>query len=205
MWAALKKAWITSAILTALAHRSGRARGHCARVGPVQTQPALRFRQVQRLSVIVAATRGVVHLKTAGTSYLEALRAIALVKPALFRELLALAIERYPIERASYHVSAMSPRWRSPHSVSRCRTAGAFSINSTRARRCMSRSVRRWRSMAPTSAATLLRTRPNTTRRWKRISSSISRRLRSAKSSTGDTDHAVVEAFFCAASPKDPR
>ena len=55
---------------------------------------------------IVAATRGVVHLKTAGTSYLEALRAIALVKPALFRELLALAIERYPIERASYHVSA---------------------------------------------------------------------------------------------------
>jgi hypothetical protein len=56
--------------------------------------------------LIVAATGGVVHLKTAGTSYLEALRAIALVKPVLFRELLALAIERYPIERASYHVSA---------------------------------------------------------------------------------------------------
>jgi hypothetical protein len=56
--------------------------------------------------LIVAAARGVVHLKTAGTSYLEALRAIARVNAPLFRELLALAIERYPVERASYHVSA---------------------------------------------------------------------------------------------------
>ena len=50
-------------------------------------------------------TRGVVHLKTAGTSYLEALRVIARVNPALFRAILALAIERYPIDRATYHVS----------------------------------------------------------------------------------------------------
>ncbi len=47
-----------------------------------------------------------VHLKTAGTSYLEALRAIARVEPGLFREALALARERYPHDRASYHVSA---------------------------------------------------------------------------------------------------
>jgi hypothetical protein len=47
-----------------------------------------------------------VHLKTAGTSYLEALRAIAQTNPALFREIVALAITRYPIDRASYHVSA---------------------------------------------------------------------------------------------------
>jgi hypothetical protein len=47
-----------------------------------------------------------VHLKTAGTSYLEALRAIATIDPALFREILAFAIERYPEDRASYHVSA---------------------------------------------------------------------------------------------------
>jgi hypothetical protein len=46
-----------------------------------------------------------VHLKTAGTSYLEALRAVARVEPGLFRELLAFAIERYPEDRASYHVS----------------------------------------------------------------------------------------------------
>jgi hypothetical protein len=47
-----------------------------------------------------------VHLKTAGTSYLEALRAIADVKPDLFREILAFAFERYGEDRASYHVSA---------------------------------------------------------------------------------------------------
>jgi hypothetical protein len=50
--------------------------------------------------------RGLVHLKTAGTSYLEALRAIARVNAPLFRDLLSLAIERYPIDCASYHVSA---------------------------------------------------------------------------------------------------
>jgi hypothetical protein len=47
-----------------------------------------------------------VHLKTAGTSYLEALRAIALLNPALFREIANFAVERYPTDRASYHVSA---------------------------------------------------------------------------------------------------
>ncbi|HEX9003358.1 MAG TPA: tagaturonate epimerase family protein [Blastocatellia bacterium] len=47
-----------------------------------------------------------VHLKTAGTSYLEALRAIGKVNPSLFRDIVAFAKERYPIDRASYHVSA---------------------------------------------------------------------------------------------------
>jgi hypothetical protein len=47
-----------------------------------------------------------VHLKTAGTSYLEALRAIARVDPSFFREILALARARYDEDRATYHVSA---------------------------------------------------------------------------------------------------
>ena len=47
-----------------------------------------------------------VHLKTAGTSYLEALRAIAGVDPSLFREILAFAREHYDEDRATYHVSA---------------------------------------------------------------------------------------------------
>ncbi len=51
-----------------------------------------------------------VHLKTAGTSYLEALRAIAKLNPPLFREIVALAIDRYPVDRASYHVSALLAR-----------------------------------------------------------------------------------------------
>ena len=47
-----------------------------------------------------------VHLKTAGTSYLEALRAIADLDPALFREILGFAFQRYDEDKASYHVSA---------------------------------------------------------------------------------------------------
>ena len=55
---------------------------------------------------IARQTRGLVHLKTAGTSYLEALRAIAEVDPQLFREILAFSFERYDEDKATYHVSA---------------------------------------------------------------------------------------------------
>jgi len=61
---------------------------------------------------------GLVHLKTAGTSYLEALRAIARVDSALFREIMAFAIERYPEDRASYHVSADLAKVPAPESLS---------------------------------------------------------------------------------------
>ncbi len=47
-----------------------------------------------------------VHLKTAGTSYLEALRAIGKHNAPLFRAITQFAIERYPTDRATYHVSA---------------------------------------------------------------------------------------------------
>ncbi len=56
--------------------------------------------------LVVSATRGMVHLKTAGTSYLEALRVIAGVDPELFRAICRFDFERYPVDRASYHVSA---------------------------------------------------------------------------------------------------
>lgn len=56
--------------------------------------------------IIYKHTGQYVHLKTAGTSWLEALRVIAIHNVPLFREILDFAIERYPIDRASYHVSA---------------------------------------------------------------------------------------------------
>ncbi|MBC7260958.1 MAG: hypothetical protein H5T63_03005, partial [Chloroflexi bacterium] len=46
------------------------------------------------------------HIKTAGTSYLEALRTIAGIAPALFREILLFARQRYETDKATYHVSA---------------------------------------------------------------------------------------------------
>ena len=58
-----------------------------------------------------------VHLKTAGTSYLEALRAIARVNPPLFREILTFAKERYPTDRATYHVSATVDRVADPKTL----------------------------------------------------------------------------------------
>jgi hypothetical protein len=56
--------------------------------------------------IAVRLTGDLIHLKTAGTSYLEALRTIAYYDPVLFREIMHFAIERYPEDRASYHVSA---------------------------------------------------------------------------------------------------
>jgi len=56
--------------------------------------------------VIAELTDGLVHVKTAGTSYLEALRAVAHTQPALFREVLQFARDRYETDRKTYHVSA---------------------------------------------------------------------------------------------------
>jgi tagaturonate epimerase len=67
--------------------------------------------------IMAQHTQRVAHLKTAGTSYLEALRAIAVVDPALFREILTLAIDRYPTDRATYHVSADVTRVPAPSSL----------------------------------------------------------------------------------------
>ena len=65
-----------------------------------------------------------VHLKTAGTSYLEALRAVAGVEPGLFREILALAIARYDEDRATYHVSAQLERVPCPEELADEELAG---------------------------------------------------------------------------------
>lgn len=52
-------------------------------------------------------TGGLVHLKTAGTSYLEALRVMAQLDPVLFRRVLDFARDRYENDRKTYHVSAL--------------------------------------------------------------------------------------------------
>jgi hypothetical protein len=66
---------------------------------------------------VMRQTRGLVHLKTAGTSYLEALRTIAAIQPEFFLEIYAFARERYEIDRASYHVSAQLERAPAPVAV----------------------------------------------------------------------------------------
>jgi len=56
--------------------------------------------------IVAELTQGMVHLKTAGTSYLCAIRAIAEIDPPLFRAILDFARERYETDKATYHVSA---------------------------------------------------------------------------------------------------
>ena len=50
--------------------------------------------------------RGKIHVKTAGTSYLEALKVAALQDAGLFREILDFSTGLFEQEKASYHVSA---------------------------------------------------------------------------------------------------
>jgi hypothetical protein len=68
--------------------------------------------------LIADLTDGLVHLKTAGTSYLEALRTVAQVDPAFFRQILALARRRYEADRATYHVSAQLAKVPAPDALS---------------------------------------------------------------------------------------
>jgi hypothetical protein len=67
--------------------------------------------------IIARLTKGLVHLKTAGTSYLEALRAVAQADPALFREIFTFSRERYETDRATYHVSAQLAKVPAPASL----------------------------------------------------------------------------------------
>ncbi|MDD3926252.1 MAG: tagaturonate epimerase family protein [bacterium] len=60
--------------------------------------------------IVARYTGKLVHLKTAGTSYLEAVRVVAACDPALFREIFAFAYDRYETDKATYHVSAYMER-----------------------------------------------------------------------------------------------
>lgn len=57
-------------------------------------------------SALSRATRGCFHVKTAGTSYLEAVRVAARHDDALFREIITFSRSRYETDKATYHVSA---------------------------------------------------------------------------------------------------
>lgn len=57
-------------------------------------------------SLLSRTTKGQFHVKTAGTSYLEALRVVARHDAALFRRIIDFGRDRYETDRATYHVSA---------------------------------------------------------------------------------------------------
>ncbi|MEX0720969.1 MAG: tagaturonate epimerase family protein [Balneolaceae bacterium] len=68
--------------------------------------------------VIGSLNLGAVHVKTAGTSYLEALRTIAVAEPGLFREIMKFSIKRFEDDKKTYHISAELDKIEDPDSVS---------------------------------------------------------------------------------------
>jgi len=56
--------------------------------------------------VFMDETHGMAHLKTAGTSYMEALRTIAAVDEDFMREIYTFALTHFETDKQSYHMSA---------------------------------------------------------------------------------------------------
>lgn len=68
---------------------------------------------------LARATDGQFHVKTAGTSYLEALRVAARCEPELFADICQFSRSRYPTDRATYHVHATLEDAPDPDAVGR--------------------------------------------------------------------------------------
>jgi len=62
--------------------------------------------KVSMYSLLSKQTKGQFHVKTAGTSYLEALRVVARHDEALFRKIIDFGRDHYEVDKATYHVSA---------------------------------------------------------------------------------------------------
>ncbi len=62
--------------------------------------------KISMYPALARATKGRFHVKTAGTSYLEALRVVATHDPSLFRRIVAFGRTRYNTDKATYHVAA---------------------------------------------------------------------------------------------------
>ena len=62
--------------------------------------------KVSMYGLLASATEGCFHVKTAGTSYLEALRVVAKHDPTSFRAIIDFSRDRYETDKATYHVSA---------------------------------------------------------------------------------------------------
>ncbi len=76
------------------------------RLGPYKLSLHSGSDKLSMYGALARATDGRFHVKTAGTSYLEALRVVAIEEPELFRDIVAFSRGRYDSDRATYHVHA---------------------------------------------------------------------------------------------------
>jgi hypothetical protein len=75
--------------------------------------------------IFARATGGLFHVKTAGTSYMEALRVVARCAPEVFREVVEFSRAHYDADKATYHVSATISGVPSPEQMQNLRPSGA--------------------------------------------------------------------------------
>ena len=75
-------------------------------IGPYKLSLHSGSDKLSMYAALARATQGRFHVKTAGTSYLEALRVVARHDEALFRQIIQFGRGRYDVDKATYHVSA---------------------------------------------------------------------------------------------------
>jgi hypothetical protein len=76
------------------------------RLGPYKLSLHSGSDKLSMYPILARVTQGRFHVKTAGTSYLEALRVAAQFDPAFFREIIHFSRRHFDRDRATYHVSA---------------------------------------------------------------------------------------------------
>ncbi|MBN1302070.1 MAG: hypothetical protein JW995_12725 [Melioribacteraceae bacterium] len=82
--------------------------------------------------VIGGIKNAVTHVKTAGTSYLEALRVVAVKQPELFRDILDFSVSLYEDEKKTYHVSADANNVKDASDYTDAELAELFNSNDVR-------------------------------------------------------------------------
>lgn len=75
-------------------------------VGPYKLSLHSGSDKLSVYGMLARSTRGLFHVKTAGTTYLEALRVVARCDEGLFRDITTFSRSRYDTDKATYHVSA---------------------------------------------------------------------------------------------------
>jgi hypothetical protein len=88
------------------------------RLGPYKLSLHSGSDKLSLYPALARITRGRFHVKTAGTSYLEALRVVAQEDDALFREIIDVSRSRFDEDKATYCVSAEVARVPAPKEVS---------------------------------------------------------------------------------------
>ncbi len=77
-----------------------------AQLGPYKLSLHSGSDKLSMYAGFARATKGRFHVKTAGTSYLEALRVVARHDGKLFRQIIEFSRQRYDTDKATYHVHA---------------------------------------------------------------------------------------------------